>query len=67
MFTLGIDKYEEGVIGNTAIVMGVVEKLSMKSPLLKILGQHHWLEPNLLLSDDMQELVNWQLENDRDN
>ena len=31
MFTLGIGKYEKGVVGNTAIVMGVVEKFSMKS------------------------------------
>ena len=32
MFTLGIDKYEKGVVGNTAIVMWVVEKFPMKSP-----------------------------------
>ena len=31
MFTLGIDKHEKGVDGNTAIFMGVVEKFSMKS------------------------------------
>ena len=42
MFTVGIDKYEKGMVGNAAIVMGVVERSSMKSPLLKILGQHHW-------------------------
>ena len=38
MFTLGIEKTEKGVVGNTVIVMGVVTKFSMKSPLLKILG-----------------------------
>ena len=32
MLTLGINKYEKGVIGNTAIVMRVVETFSMKSP-----------------------------------
>ena len=32
MFSLGIDKYEKGVIGNTAIVMGVVNIFSLKSP-----------------------------------
>ena len=32
MFTLGIDKYEKGVVGNTAIFIGVVEKFSMKNP-----------------------------------
>ena len=29
MFTLGIDEYEKGVIGNTVIVVGVVEKFSI--------------------------------------
>ena len=42
MFILGIEKYEKGVVGNIAIVMGVVEALSMKSPFLKILGRRHW-------------------------
>ena len=32
ILTLGIDKYEKGVVGNTAISMGVVETFSMKSP-----------------------------------
>ena len=32
MFTLSIDKYDKGVIGNTAIATGVIEKRSMKSP-----------------------------------
>ena len=31
MLTLGIDKYEKGVVGNTAIFMGVVKNFSMKS------------------------------------
>ena len=44
MFTLGTDKYEKGVVRNTAIVMGVVGKLSMKSPLFKILGRHNCFE-----------------------
>ena len=29
MFTLGIDKYEEGTVGKIVIAMGVVEKFSM--------------------------------------
>ena len=47
MFTLGIDKYEKGVVGKTAVAIGVVEKFSMKSPLLKILGPHHCLKEGL--------------------
>ena len=31
MFTLDIGKYEKGVVGNTTIVMGVVEKIFVKS------------------------------------
>ena len=41
MFTLGIEKYEKGVVGNSAIVMVVVNKFSMKGPLSKIFGRHH--------------------------
>ena len=51
MFTLGIDNYEMGVVGNTAIVMGVVEKFCMKSPLLMILGWHHCLHLVSLKND----------------
>ena len=29
MFTLGVDKYEKGVVRSTAIAMGVVEQFSM--------------------------------------
>ena len=49
MFTLGIDTYEKGVVGNTAIVMGVVEICSMTipPPLLKILGRRHCQEDML--------------------
>ena len=44
MFALGIDKYEKGVVGNIYIAVGVVENVSMKSPLFKISGRHQWLE-----------------------
>ena len=43
MFTLGIVKYEKGLVRNTAIVMGVVENFPRRAPLLKILGRHHCL------------------------
>ena len=32
MFNLDIDKYEKGLVGSAAIVMGVVENFSIKSP-----------------------------------
>ena len=42
MFTLSIDRYEKGMVGNSAIVMDVVETFSMKSLHFRILVRHHW-------------------------
>ena len=32
MFTLGIDKYEKGVAGNAAVVMGLVKHFPRRAP-----------------------------------
>ena len=41
MFTLGTDKYEKGVVVNTAIAMGVVKNVPLRAPFVKILRGLH--------------------------